>query len=62
MLFYCKSQGLLHLHRFDLYKIARIVYEHQEMICCFHISFVVFSSLSPIVGIGFSLQGDQLSR
>ena len=59
--FYCKCQVLLHLHRFDLCKIARIVYEHQEILCCFHISFLVFSSLTPIVGIVFSLQGDQLS-
>ena len=50
-----------HLHMFDLCRIARIVYERQEMIGCFHILFSVFSSLSPIVGIVLSLQGDYQS-
>ena len=46
---------------FDLCRIARIAYERQEMIGCFHILFSVFSSISPIVGIVLSLQGDYQS-
>ena len=57
VLFYCKRQVLLHLQRFDLCKIACIVYEHQELICCFQILFLVFSSLSSIVGIVFEFAG-----
>ena len=56
-----KCLVLQHLHRFVLCKNTRIVYEHQEMICYFHILFSVFSSLSPMVGIVLSLQGDHLS-
>ena len=46
---------------FDLCRIARIVNERQEMIGCFHTLFSVFSSISPIVGIVLSLQGDYQS-